>query len=302
MREAVDRFLQVVETEYGYSQHTRRAYAQDLHQFMSSLPEGAEQRASSLTLEDCRGWLWQRQQQGSAPRTIARGVATLKSFGGWLERAGIIEGNPTSRLRAPKAGEPLPRVLTRSQMQQILGHLQVLADSEDAVHVRNAAICEVLYATGIRVSELCGLTVPDVDLAERTLRVLGKGSKERVVPFGVPAHRALARYSTHARPQLLGSGPEGPPPFLFLGRDGKPLSTSAVYRIVASVLKDEPGSGPKGPHVLRHTAATHLLDGGADLRIVQELLGHSSLDSTQVYTHVSTERLAERYRQAHPRA
>ena len=302
MHDAVKRFLRAIETEYGYSEHTQRAYRQDLTQFVDSLPSGSESAASLFTLEACRNWLWQRQRDGYAPRTIARGVATLKSFGGWLEQSGLVQGNPASRLRAPKPGEALPRVLTQQQMQDVLAYLSVLASDEDPIRVRNAAICEVLYATGIRVSELCSLTMSSLALEARTLRVFGKGAKERVVPFGIPAQRALQEYVDRARPQLIEQARVRDPDVLFLGRNGMRLSTSAVYRLVATVLQHEPGSGPRGPHVLRHTAATHLLDGGADLRIVQELLGHASLDSTQIYTHVSTERLAERYRQAHPRA
>jgi len=169
-----------------------------------------------------------------------------------------------------------------------LGH-RVLLDEPHAA--RDLAIVEVLYASGIRVSELVGLDVGDLDLSRRTMRVMGKGAKERVVPFGAPAADALAAHLKEGR-----SGP------LFLGTRGARLTTRAVYRVVAHLIESLDGSGPAGPHVLRHTAATHLLDGGADLRIVQELLGHASMGTTQIYTHVSVDRLRSSYAQAHPRA
>ena len=169
--------------------------------------------------------------------------------------------------------------------------------------IRDHAILELLYATALRVSELCTLRRSGLDLLERTVRVRGKGNRERVVPFGAPAARALDDYLERGRPSLLAAS-DGmiDAAEVFLGSDGTPLTTQAVYRLVARELEQEPGGGPRGPHTFRHTAATHLRDGGADLRVVQELLGHASLSSTQVYTHVSTERLAESYRQAHPRA
>lgn len=302
--DAIESFVNTVRNEYGYSEHTVKAYGRDLSQFAGSLDGSVADDVSQLQLEHCREWLWQRQQAGVAPRTIARGVATLKSFGNWLERAGLVPGNPASRLKAPKPGASLPRVLSEAQVHTILDQLADLALTGDPLAVRNHAIVEVLYATGIRVSELCGLTIDHVDLSAKTLRVRGKGNRERIVPYGSPAARALSAYLDSRRALLENdpSGSQGGTDSVFVNAQGQQLSTSAVYRLIARILSSEPGSGPRGPHVLRHTAATHLLDGGADLRIVQELLGHSSLDSTQVYTHVSTERLAQTYRVAHPRA
>jgi integrase/recombinase XerC len=204
-----------------------------------------------------------------------------------------------ARLRSPKADKTLPRVLTRAHMDGILVALAASAAGGAATAVRDVAVVEMLYAAGVRVSELTGLDVDDVDFERLTVRVLGKGRKERVVPFGVPARDALRGYLRAARPQLATprSGPA-----LFLGSRGGRLGTRAVYRVVARLLADVHGGGPAGPHTLRHTAATHLLDGGADLRAVQEILGHASLGTTQIYTHVSAERLKETYRIAHPRA
>ncbi|WP_307794779.1 tyrosine-type recombinase/integrase [Leifsonia sp. TF02-11] len=207
--------------------------------------------------------------------------------------------DPAARLRAPKADKHLPRVITRDQIEGLLTALGERAEDGDPAALRDVVVIELLYAAGIRVSELTGLDVDDVDLDRLTLRVVGKGKKERVVPFGVPALRAVRRYLATARPALA---TEGSGPALLLGARGGRLGTRAVYQLVASLLVDLPGGGPAGPHTLRHTAATHLLDGGADLRAVQEILGHASLGTTQIYTHVSTERLKESYRIAHPRA
>lgn len=298
----VSKFLAAVNTEYGYSEHTVRAYERDLNQFTEFLTQQGIESPQKISTEHCREWLWIRQQDGLSPRTIARNVASLKSFGRWLEQRGEIAGSFSSRLRAPKAGSSLPRVLSADQIARILDRFERRAASGDPEDSRDRAVFELLYATGLRVSELCSVKLSDIDRENRLIRVMGKGGKERTVPYGGPAGDALATYLADARPALEARAQGNHPEQVFLGNDGLTLSTSAVYRLVSSQLADEPGSGPRGPHTLRHTAATHLIDGGADLRVVQELLGHSSLASTQVYTHVSMERLAERYTQAHPRA
>ncbi len=205
------------------------------------------------------------------------------------------------RLKAPKPDRHLPRVLTRGQIDGILAGLAARSETGDAAALRDLAVVELLYASALRVSEVTGLDTNSVDRERLTVRVLGKGSKERVVPFGVPALRALEGYLESGRPQLV-AGAERPVTAFFVTPGGRRLGTRAVYRLVSALLAELPGSGPSGPHTLRHTAATHLLDGGADLRAVQELLGHASLGTTQIYTHVSTERLTESYRSAHPRA
>ena len=296
-------FLAAVRAEYGYSEHTVRAYRRDLSDFTDFATSVGATQLAECDLELMRAWLWDRQQRGLAQSTLARNVATLKSFGGWLETARHVPGNPASRLRTPKAPRALPRVLGDEQIARILARVGRRAAGGDPNAQRDHAVLELLYATALRVSELCGLTPAGLDQRERTVRVLGKGGKERVVPYGGPADRALTVYLRTARPALAAHNVAAQPdPHLFIGSAGTGLTPSAVYRLVAKELEQEPGGGPSGPHTLRHTAATHLLNGGADLRVVQEMLGHASLASTQVYTHVSTERLAERYRQAHPRA
>ncbi|WP_024356413.1 tyrosine recombinase XerC [Leucobacter chironomi] len=299
---AIEGFIAAVRLEYGYSEHTVRAYERDLRSFCDFAEQSGATTLAACDLELMRGWLWQRQQHGLAPSTLARNVATLKSFGSWLERRRLVPGSPASRLRAPKSRRELPRVLADEQITRILDRAARLAESGDPDQLRNRAVLELLYASALRVSELCALDLDGIDRRERTVRVLGKGGKERVVPLGGPAASALGAYLEAGRPALALRAEQPDAAACFLGRRGARLGTNAVYRLVARELEREPGGGPRGPHTLRHTAATHLLNGGADLRVVQEMLGHASLASTQVYTHVSTERLAESYRQAHPRA
>lgn len=312
LSEAVSTFIDAARLEFGYSEHTIRSYRRDLVDFTGFAAAHGVVDLSGTDLELMRSWLWERQQQGLAPSTIARNVATLKSFGSWLESRSMVPGNPASRLRTPRAPKALPRVLSQEQMSRVLERAAARAADGDPEQVRDHAILELLYSSALRVSELTSLQLDGFDRRDRSVRVLGKGDKERVVPLGGPAAHALERYLAEARDALLSRRPEDVPAAtpvtprsgaLFIGnRGGGPLHTGAVYRLVSRELEREPGGGPSGPHTFRHTAATHLLDGGADLRVVQEMLGHASLSSTQVYTHVSMERLAATYRQAHPRA
>ena len=292
LQRAVDDFIVYLAAERAYSPHTVTAYRTDTSSLLDFADELGVPSVEGLSLELLRDWLWKGSLQGLSKKTLARRSASVRSFTAWLRR---MEHTPTDvgiRLKSPKTDETLPRVITEPQMREIFDSLELLlATSVTPQAQRDLAIVEVLYASGIRVSELVGLDVGDVDLGRRTLRVLGKGAKERVVPFGAPAADALMGYLHSRRSGAL-----------FLGARGGRLTTRAVYRVVADVLAMCEGGGPAGPHVLRHTAATHLLDGGADLRIVQELLGHASMGTTQIYTHVSVERLRSSYAQAHPRA
>ncbi|WP_141886364.1 tyrosine-type recombinase/integrase [Leucobacter komagatae] len=324
--DAATAFLEAARLEFGYSDHTIRSYRRDLLGLSDFATEQGVTEVEGIDLELLRSWLWERQQQGLAASTIARNVATVKSFGSWLEARSVLPGNPASRLRTPRVPKPLPRVLSQEQMSRVLERAAARAADGAPEHLRDHAVLELLYSSALRVSELTSLPVSGFNRRDLTVRVTGKGDKERVVPLGAPAARALERYLMGGREALLarredaaaspaagqaaGSAPNRrarrvavQPSELFIGnRNGTPLNASSVYRLVSRELEQEPGGGPSGPHTLRHTAATHLLDGGADLRVVQEMLGHSSLSSTQVYTHVSMERLAATYRQAHPRA
>jgi integrase/recombinase XerC len=295
---AIDEFGSYLSAERGFSSHTVRAYTADLHSLRDYCESTGLHDVHEVTLDVLREWLWRGSQAGMAKSTLARRSAASRSFTAWLASTNQISRDVAVRLRSPRADRTLPRVISRAQMDTLLDGLVQRAGQGDAVAVRDLAVIELLYASALRVSELTGLDVDDLDLDRLTVRVMGKGSKERVVPFGVPAQCAIVDYLRGARLVLL----NGASPALFIGARGGRLGTRAVYQLVAGLLVDLPGSGPAGPHALRHTAATHLLDGGADLRAVQELLGHASLGTTQIYTHVSTERLTESYRLAHPRA
>ncbi|WP_241978555.1 tyrosine recombinase XerC [Cryobacterium sp. Hz9] len=314
----IDDFLRYLTAERGYSVHTVRAYRTDLDQLARFAADRGNQASADLSLELMREWLWVATQAGLARATLARRSASARSFTAWLAFSHDDSTDPAARLRSPKPGRALPRVITHAQMTDLLNLLASRTAGGEALALRDRAIVELLYASALRVSELVGLDLADVDLDRLTVRVTGKGAKERVVPFGVPAQRALVDYLRQARNTLAteaagtgNAGSQGAVPTvtaapnataLFLGRQGQRLGVRGVYRLVATLLAAVPGTGPAGPHALRHTAATHLLDGGADLRAVQELLGHVSLGTTQIYTHVSAERLKASYRLAHPRA
>ncbi|MEQ1736157.1 MAG: tyrosine-type recombinase/integrase [Rhodoglobus sp.] len=293
---AVDDFGSYLAADRGFSPHTVRSYRSDLTQLVDFAVARGASDLDDLDLELLRDWLWRSSQAGLAKSSLARRAAAARSFSAWLARTDATATDAATRLKAPKSDHHLPRVLTREQIGAILARVAERADTGDPVGIRDLAIVELLYASALRVSELTGLSLGDVDLGRLTVRVLGKGSKERVVPFGVPATNALGRWL-----QIREALAEDPRAF-FVGAKGQRLTSRTVYELVSRLLDTVPGAGPSGPHTLRHTAATHLLDGGADLRGVQEMLGHASLATTQLYTHVSTERLKESYRTAHPRA
>ncbi|MCU1438082.1 MAG: tyrosine recombinase XerC [Naasia sp.] len=295
---AAEAFAAHLRIERGLSEHTVRGYAADLADLEGFARRRGLPDVGSLALDLLRDWLWQSSERGLARASLARRTSSIRAFCGWLARQGELPIDPSLRLRAPKAHSTLPRVLTAGGVEQLIGELEERAADGAPGPLRDLVILELLYASALRVSELCGLDVDDVDRERLTVRVTGKGDRQRVVPFGVPAARALDRYTAEGRPRLAATST----PALFLGDRGGRLGSRSVYRLVARLLEGIPGSGPSGPHTLRHTAATHLLDGGADLRAVQEMLGHASLGTTQIYTHVSTERLKRAYEQAHPRA
>jgi integrase/recombinase XerC len=253
----------------------------------------------TLDLRTLRSWLAQQQTLGRSRTTMARRATAVRVFTAWLARRGLISTDPGAALASPKAHRPLPPALRHDDVRLLIDAAQERAQGDDAIALRDLAVLELLYATGIRVGELCGVDVDDLDHERRVVRVFGKGRKERVVPFGVPASAALHAWLHRGRPTLArtGSGPA-----LFLGARGGRMDQRAVRTLVHARIADVPGAVDIGPHGLRHTAATHLLEGGADLRSVQELLGHASLATTQIYTHVSAERLRAAYLQAHPRA
>lgn len=277
---------------------TIRAYRSDLVDLAEATGDG-EVRA--VDLEALRDWLWRATQRGDARSTIARRTSTARTFFDWALEEGLIASDPAARLVTPKRPQHLPTVATADGVRELLDDLGGRAQEGEPVALRDHAMLELLYGAGIRVAELCGLHLGDVDRERATMRVVGKGSKERVVPFGAPALAALDAYIVRGRP-VLRARASAAPSALFLGVRGGRIGPRSVYEVVARELGPVVGERTVGPHALRHSAATHLIDGGADLRAVQELLGHASLGTTQIYTHVSSERLKAAYALAHPRA
>ncbi len=280
---------------------TVKAYESDLRDLGQACDV---QELAEIDVEHLREWLWRSVQRGDARATIARRTAAVRGFFAWAVESGHLESDPSIRLSAPKRGRSLPKVATAATMADVLQSLRTVAEEGDPITLRDSAILELLYASALRVSELCGIDIDDFDIHRRTVRVLGKGSKERIAPYGEPAQRALDAYLVRGRPVLASRGEDAATVAgaVFLGARGGRIGPRAVYDVVSHRLGPALGTLTVGPHALRHSAATHLLDGGADLRAVQEILGHASLGTTQIYTHVSAEKLTASYRLAHPRA
>jgi integrase/recombinase XerC len=285
--------------ERGLSAHSVRAYLGDVSSLLDHAARMHRAEIDQVDLHVLRSWLARQASSGVARSTLARRAAAARTFTAWLARTGRAAADCGALLATPRSGRTLPAVLRQDEASALLDVAAVAADDASPAGIRDVAILEVLYASGIRVSELCGLDIGDVDWSRRVLRVLGKGAKERVVPIGIPAVEALERWLDHARSTLVSSASG---PALFLGARGGRIDPRTVRRVVHELLSHVPGAPDLGPHGLRHSAATHLLEGGADLRTVQELLGHATLTSTQIYTHVSVDRLKATYDQAHPRA
>jgi integrase/recombinase XerC len=339
MAEALAAFERHLRAERSLSPHTVRAYLGDVRSLLEHAHRAGLQTIDGLDATHLRGWLASQHGSGAARTTMARRGAAARTFTAFAHRRGWLTADPGPQLGTLKTRRTLPHVLRQDEMRAILDTAARRADlpapartaattaattaarkaarkaagdaanvptettagqgAQAAVALRDAAVLELLYATGIRVSELCGLSPDSFDHARRTVRVRGKGDKERTVPVGVPALRAVNRWLQEGRPVLAitGSGTA-----LFLGARGGRLDPRTARRIVHERVREGGATREVGPHGLRHSAATHLLEGGADLRSVQEILGHSSPATTQIYTHVSIERLKSSYRQAHPRA
>ncbi|HEX4087389.1 MAG TPA: tyrosine recombinase XerC [Trebonia sp.] len=303
LSEALAAFGRHLAAERALSRHTVRAYNGDVQSLLEHAWRDGIADPGALDLATLRGWLADQHQAGAARATLARRGAAARAFTAFAHRQGWLAVDPGPQLGTPRAHRVLPQVLRREEMSRVLAASEDRAQRElaegertaAALALRDVAVLELLYASAVRVSELCELDLGGLDLDRRTVRVFGKGGKERVVPVGVPALRAVARWEKTGRPALA-NGRSGAA--LFLGARGGRLDPRTARRIVHAAG----GAQDAGPHAIRHTAATHLLEGGADLRSVQEILGHSSPATTQIYTHVSAERLKASYRQAHPRA
>ncbi|WP_139146449.1 tyrosine recombinase XerC [Arthrobacter sp. SW1] len=299
LAEALDGFRRYLDGERARSAHTVRAYLGDLQSLFAFAAGHGVETPAQLELGTFRRWLGTQSESGRSRATLARHAAAVRSFTSWALREELIAADPAVRLQAPKREQSLPGVLQRHQLDRIFNGLAEAAEEGAPLPLRDRALVELLYATGIRVGELAGLDIDDLDADRRTLRVLGKGNKERTVPYGLPAALAVDDWLRRGRPRLA-TADSGPA--LFLGARGKRIDQRQVRSVVKALMEGLGDTSATGPHALRHSAATHLLDGGADLRAVQEILGHSSLATTQIYTHVSVDRLRASYRQAHPRA
>jgi integrase/recombinase XerD len=292
-------FLAYLEFERGLSRNTLEAYRSDLLQLGGYLQRtgGDALRAGHAELADFVATLaaGTDERAPASAATIQRKVACLRSFYRHLRRQGTVEDDPTAHLRAPRQGRKLPQVLTRGQVAKLL---EAPKGTEPAA-LRDRALLELMYACGLRASEATGLDIADVDLDDGVLRARGKGSKERIVPIGSEAGRALGLYVTRGRPRLVGDRLEAR---LFVNHRGAGLTRQGLYKIVQRHARTAGLESKMSPHTLRHTFATHLLAGGCDLRSLQEMLGHADIATTQVYTHLSAERLKDVYFEAHPRA
>ena len=325
LADALAAFERHIRAERSLSPHTVRAYAGDVRSLLEHASRDGVEAPDALGLTHLRGWLAVQHASGAARTTLARRGAAARTFTAFAHRRGWLATDPGPQLGTLKTRRALPHVLRKDEMRAVLtaldeagrqaeavtaaaarapaapgaGEPQSAPPAEAAVALRDAAVLELFYATGIRVSELCGLDAGHLDHARRTVRVRGKGDKERTVPVGVPALRAVTRWLDAGRPALRTDDSGSA---LFLGVRGRRLDPRTARRIVHERLLEAGTTRQTGPHGLRHSAATHLLEGGADLRSVQEILGHASPATTQIYTHVSIERLKSSYRQAHPRA
>lgn len=275
-----------------------RGYVSDLESFLKHIEKLGITEFHELSITHIRSWLAELTDLGAVRSTIARRIVSIRAFTYWGASQGWLKEDIGQALAIPKAHRTLPDVLDVADTKIVLDSMAVRAGEEPTpLNIRDLAMIEVLYASGIRVSELCGLDASGIDTSRNTLQVIGKGDKERTVPIGLPAMRALQNYIATARPHLAN---EKSASAIFLGARGKRIDQRTVREVVYAAMSAV--GSTMGPHGLRHTAATHLLEGGADLRTVQEILGHSSLATTQIYTHVSPERLQKAYEQAHPRA
>lgn len=292
--QARERFTEHLTLELDRSTHTVRAYDGDVASLLEHARRMGVTQVRELDLVVLRSWLAKLLSTGASRATLARRGSAARTFTAWAHRVGLMPTDPGLLLSSPKGHRTLPVVLRQDEAAAL-----VTVEGDDPKALRDRVALELLYATGVRVGELCGLDLDDIDSGRRVIRVLGKGRKERSVPYGVPAQRALDRWLGEGRPRWAGtrSGKA-----LLLGVRGGRVDPRTVRTVVHRRLADVAGAPDLGPHGLRHTAATHLLEGGADLRSVQELLGHATLATTQIYTHVSIERLRTSYERAHPRA
>ncbi len=296
---SLDRFIQYVELELGRSKNTATAYRKDLENLIEFVTAQGCVKLADVGIMELRGWLAGQRNSGLTSATLARRATAARTFFAWATAQKHLTEDPAASLVIPKVSKRLPNVLAQEQATEVMNRAALRADDNLPSHIRDLAILELLYATGIRIGELVGLDISDIDQNRRTIRVTGKGSKQRVVPYGSIADRAISMYLKSAR-NMLANDESGLA--LFLGARGKRIDQRVVRKMVTELLASLEGVPDLSPHGFRHSAATHLIEGGADIRAVQEILGHASLSTTQLYTHVSMDRLRAVFEQAHPRA
>lgn len=294
MEELIQAFLAYLTVERGLSRHTRAAYGRDLAQYGAFLRRAGVSSFSSVNKEHITAFLFSLRQDQKAPATIARHLAAIKAFHRFLLLEGMAPANPAAEIASPRLAGRLPGVLTVDEVERLLA----AARPTGILGIRDRAMLETLYATGLRVSELIGLHLEDLDLTDMVVRCFGKGARERIVPIGETCAKYLGLYLDRARPALN----RRPGRFLFLNRRGGALTRQTVHKIIRRYARLAGIDKPVGPHTLRHSFATHLLGNGADLRAVQEMLGHADISTTQIYTHLTLRQIRDVYRQAHPRA
>ena len=298
--EVMTAFARHLEVERALSVHTVRAYCGDLESLIMHLEHIGVTNISKLELAHLRSWLANQQVKGGARTTLSRRAVSIRLFTKWAVKNNYLASDVAATLATPKGHRTLPEVLEIADAKVAMDSLATrAAEEETPISLRDVAMVEMLYASGARVGELCGLDLSDIDYDRQTIRVLGKGNKERTIPLGNPAIKALKAWLQDGREKIENTHSKDA---VFLGARGKRIDPRTVRTVVYNALQAIEGIERMGPHALRHSAATHLLEGGADLRTVQEILGHASLATTQIYTHVSTERLQKAFKQAHPRA
>lgn len=300
----IDSYQRYLTYEKHRSEETIRAYTADLTSFFSYALRYGYTQLDDIDVSLLRAWLASHHKNTNARGSLSRRSSTLRVFFAWAQTEGLVSTNPALALRTPKKQQHLPAVLTNAHMEELLQHLYA-AHREDPTNIktlRSIAVVELLYATGIRISELCSLNLQDVNREARTITVIGKGNKQRTVPFGKPALKALNIWVSKGRPHWYKGNTDRVEEALFLGPSGKRAGARQIREDLNRLLAGVSNTEATGAHVFRHTAATHMVDAGADIRSVQEMLGHTTLATTQIYTHVSVERLADTYRQAHPRS
>ncbi len=297
-KKATESFINFLRTQKNLSEHTAKSYRSDLKHFLQYAQEAQLAGPEDVDLKNIRNYLSQLYETGYARSTISRRLATLRSFFRYLCQVDKIENNPLIMVRTPKQTKHLPQFLYHDEVEELLDD----SVKKKKLEIRDYAMLELFYSSGIRIGEVVQINIGDVDFDGCSLRVRGKGQKERLVPFGNSAEKALQRYLKIARPQICHKKTGLTEDPLFVNWRGERLTTRGVYGIINKYLKNIAPTRNLSPHSLRHTFATHLLEGGADLRSVQELLGHSRMSSTQIYTHITGKRIKAVYEKAHPRA